>query len=1017
MQMEWATEGEMLLSAASAGAVKLQIRLFGTPEILCCGAPLPRLHSRRALWLLAILALKPGAAIERSRLAGMLWPDSPDTTALHNLRQTASDLRRALGDAADAIASTSARKLSLDLTLTDVDVVAFDTAVTGDSAGLRKAIDLYKGPLLEGCDEPWAVEARDARQELYLGALERLGEECFEGGDPSGAVRYLRLALGTDPYRESMCRTLMKALADCGELAAATEVFRDLRIRLNRDLNTAPDPSTVAAYRALRNTREPKMSSPQIPRPAVHTGRLPAPRTQLIGRDGAISEVARMLQRSRLVTLSGIGGIGKTSLALQVANDLEIQFEHGAVFANLSQLTDPAAVPDAVRELAGVISPQGSLDDLAILQSQLASRRMLLVIDNCEHVLQACASLADALLTACPDLVILATSRHALGLRDEIVWRVPPLSIPDAGHGPSALEDAAKLMEYPATRLFITRAMQASSTFTVSAGSAICILQICRRLEGLPLAIELAAARVTVLTVEQIAQRLDRALLLLTQGDPTVPERHQTLRALIDWSYDLLDDKERALLRGLSVFAGACSLESVTKVIDIDEFEAIELLASLVAKSLVSMQSGSSNTARYRLLDTIRQYASEQLDRSGEGALRSHTHALCFRALAVEARNLVNGPDSSVCLELLPEDHNNFRAALEWARTEGGDRDTGLEIAEGLWRFWNIRGYFKEGRAWLAEFTAHECRPDLRSIRARALNGAGVIAEVQGDYLTARELHLKSLAISRELGDPICIAASLHNLATITIYLGDSSNAGELLEESLALRRETGDERGIAGSLGHLGLLAHGKGDFDTAATLFQESLEIFRRLGDHRWMASVLNNLGGVEFERGNTLTADDLFEECVEITRRLGDRRATAVALTNLASTARKRGDLRTALSCSVESLEISDEIGCRPSVADALNGLAALAAAVSNHLLAARLWSAASEVRSEIGAAMESAEQRRHDDTIAASRCANADNASFDRAWREGARMTAGEALAYASEIEKQLAAGYLLLVSGS
>jgi non-specific serine/threonine protein kinase len=638
--------------------------------------------------------------------------------------------------------------------------------------------------------------------------------------------------------------------------------------------------------------------------------------TSFIGREREMREVSGLLADARLVTLMGPGGTGKTRLALQTAADLSEQFPHGVWLVELAPLSDPASVVQTVATVFGVREVPGhALLDTLI--DYLRARELLLVVDNCEHLTAAAADLAAALLRTCPKVRVLATSREVLNAHGERIYRVPLLSIPDAGRR-VLVQDLA---HFDATRLFLERASLSNPNLEIADAQAPLVVDICTRLDGLPLAIELAAARARVLSIEQIAKRLDDRFRLLTGGSRTGLPHHQTLRATVDWSYDQLTDDERSLWRRLSVFAGSFPLDAV-EAICADEYteDVLELLVRLVDKSLVIVDATSTDV-RYRMLETIRTYGRDRLREVGEHLEWTRRHLAWHLRVAEEAETHLRGPDQIQWLDRIELDYDDFRQALEWAATDETAREEGARLAVALVRFWSLRGYLREGRAWLEGIVAARGLP--AALRAAAGYGAGLLAFHQGDNARAEAMSTDSLALCRQLGDTQGIALALNVLGSLARNRGDYRQAAALLEESIAICRRAEHTWALADALNILGVAARRQGDRDGATALFEESLTLWRALGDKSGLATSLGHLGVVARQHGDYERARVLHEESLALRRELGDRRSTAAALSSLGVVAYFQED-RQAATLVEESLELSRELGDKLSIAAALNTL---------------------------------------------------------------------------------------------
>ncbi len=646
--------------------------------------------------------------------------------------------------------------------------------------------------------------------------------------------------------------------------------------------------------------------------------------TSFIGREREQGEIKSLLSTARLVTLMGPGGAGKTRLALQVAADLSEKFPKGVWLAELAPLSDPEIVIQTVATVFGVREAPGRpLQDTLV--DYLRTRELLLVLDNCEHLVQISAHLAATLLRGCPKLRILATSREALGTAGEVTYRVPSLTVPDSRRTVSV----DQLTRFDATNLFLERAALSNPHLVVTDATAPLVAHICRRLDGIPLAIELAAARVKVLSVEQIAKRLDDRFRLLTGGSRAGLPHHQTLRTTVDWSYELLSEEERVLFRRLAVFAGGFSLEPVEAVCSgggIGADDVLDLLARLVDKSLVVAESMTGDV-RYRMFETIRQYSRERLQESGEADALLRRHLKWHLGLAEQAAPHLQGPDQVSWLDRLELDYDDFRAALEWVRAEGSCVEEGARLAGALHRFWALRGYLTEGREWL-EAILSKGHGVSSSARAKAAYGTGVLALLQGDYARAESLSRASLHLHRESGDTLSIALALNALGLVARNRGDYGQAMALLEESLTVSRRAGHRWALAEGLNIAGIVARRQGDHRLATGMFEESLALWRELGDNWGLAASLGHLGVVARHRGDYQRAKALHEESLILRRQLGDQRNIAAALSSLGVVARHLGEHEQAVALFEESLALSRELGDKLNSAATLSHLGSAA-----------------------------------------------------------------------------------------
>ena len=749
---------------------------------------------------------------------------------------------------------------------------AFVSAEAAIAAALaaQTALHAEVWPLPEG-------ETLRVRMALHAGKAEERGGDYF--GAPLG--RTARLLSAAHGGQTLLSETLAILLSSApGEGA----VLRSLGRHRLKDL-TEPQEVFQLTHPALPPDFPPLRSLESF------THNLPSQLSSFVGRSREMEDARRMLTETRLLTLTGTGGAGKTRLALQVAAEAIEDYADGVWLVELAPLADPRLLVQAVAAVFGVGEEGGERALAETLTDTLRLKSVLLVWDNCEHLVAACAHLAESLLRACPGLHLLATSREALEIGGEAVLPISSLSLPP-GAGASVPE---ALADCDAVRLFVDRAMAAQPTFRLGAGNVAAVAQVCARLDGIPLALELAAARVRVLTPEQIAARLDDRFRLLSGGSRTALPRQQTLRALIDWSYDLLPPAEKSLLRRLSVFAGGWALEAAETVcagasIDgagVEEWEVLDLLSHLVAKSLIVVEPPAGGHVRYRLLENLRSYAGERLAETGEGDALAARHRDWFLALSEAAEAHLSGPEQASWLDRLERDHDNLRAALSDSHESEGGIEAGLRMAGALWKFWWMRGYFSEGRGFLGRALANSGDIDP-SLRAKALRRLGILAEGQGDYETAVSHYKEGLGIYKSLDDNFGIALILNSLGNIASSQSDWGTARDYYEQGLVIFRAQADEGRTAVLLMNIGIIANHQREYAEARSLYEDSLEIFRRRQDSGPLAAVLLNLGELACNQRDYASARAYLFEGLQVAEQLGEKECIASILTTLGYTA---------------------------------------------------------------------------------------------------------------------------------
>jgi predicted ATPase/DNA-binding CsgD family transcriptional regulator len=659
----------------------------------------------------------------------------------------------------------------------------------------------------------------------------------------------------------------------------------------------------------------------RLPTAPRYRNNLPLQLTSFIGRESESSAIKQRLWTTRLLTLTGPGGCGKTRLALRVADDLPDAFVDGVWWIELAALVDPNLIAQTIATAFG-LRAEASRPPLEALIDYLRSKQILLILDNCEHLIEACAQLIHSLLQTCPDLYVMATSREVLRIGGEAPYLVPPMATPH----PREMPPVDALAHYEAVQLFVDRAAAVLPGFAVTDRNAAAVAQVCYRLDGMPLAIELAAARVKLLPVDQIATRLDDRFRLLTDGSRTALPRHQTLRATIDWSYDLLTEGERRVLRRLSVFVGGWTLEAAEAVCaDREQAESahiapanvLDLLTQLVDKSLVIAERKQVDETRYRMLETIGQYARDRLLESGEVEQTRTGHLDFFLAFAVKSRPKAHGPEQVIWLKRLDADCDNFRTAMDWA-AESGQAQAGLRLGGALQPYWVTRGYFRELRERFERLLARPEAAERTPARALVLGMTGWYAALLDDPEAARTLIEEGLAISRERGPEgkFCLAWSLIFLASVMQGL-DKDLARHAIDESILLARELGETVVITSGLNLRGSLAIRQGDYALARTLYGESVSVSRNVGNHWEEASGLGNLGWVLYLLGDYSAARALCEEAQALSLAVGVKMDVAWALWNLGRIAQIQGDYQQAAGCLEGGLTIYREVGFKEGI----------------------------------------------------------------------------------------------------
>lgn len=729
--------------------------------------------------------------------------------------------------------------------------------------------------------------------------------------------------------------------------------------------------------------------SPEHLRDPASVNNLPPQLTTLIGREREVAAARDLLMggETRLLTLSGPGGVGKTRVGLKLAEDVACEFAAGVLFVSLAPVRDPDLVVPTIAQAAGV-REAGERSLFGRLESHLRDRQLLLFLDNFEQVADA-APVVTELLKGCPFLKVLITSRESLRLSGEQEFPVPQLGLPD----PQRLPQTEASSRYEAVALFEERARRVRPDFRLTAANAPLVAGICARLDGLPLAIELAAARIRLLPPQKMLERLEHRLEVLTGGARDAPARQRTLGKTIEWSYDLLDPAEQLLFRRLAVFSGGCTLEAAEAVTGEPGGDTLGTLEALIDKNLLRGTERYDGEPRLTMLETIRDYALERLSSSGEEEAIRRAHAGYYLALAERAKPHLTTAVQVAWLDLLESEHDNLRAALSWS-LDREQPETALRLGRALWRFWYLRCYLSEGQRWLDGALARVGGAPL--LRAGALSGAGHIAWGRGDFGRAAALHEESLRLFRRLGDRAGVAASLNGLSFVSRMRGEYAAARVMCEEALSVYRELDDRWGIAQSLFLSGATAAFGGDHAAARPLLEESVALYREIGERQGLADALGVLGMSAVSQEDYGAALPLLEESRTVMRNVGYRRGLAKTSSCLGDIALKRGVHAKARVLYEEGLEILRELDDRWWMAWCLEGLAGVAAALGQPRRAARVFGATEAFREEIKGPRPAAHRADYERRVADAR-SQLDEATFAAAWEEGRTMTPDEALA--------------------
>lgn len=891
--------------------------------------------------------------------------------------------------------------------LWDQQPQALQSVLAHQNATLRRAIEEHAGYIFKTANHAFFavfVRAPDAL-EAALAAQQDLQAQV---SDAAGGALQVRMALHTGAPEARDDDYFGPALNRVARLLSAGHGGQILLSAATQELVRDQLPPTVAlrdlGRHRLRDLIHPEhifqLVAPDLPADfaPLHTldyrpNNLPVSSEPLIGRERDITETSALLRRPaiRLVTLVGPGGAGKTRLSLQIAADLLDSFVDGVWFVDLAPIHDAGLVGSTITHALGIKEAAGQ-PSVDTLKTALRDKQSLILLDNFEQVMPAASLIAD-LLTAAPQLKVLVTSREVLRVYGEHEYLVLPLAVPDLRN----LPPLEQLGQYAAVELFIQRARALNPEFRITNETAPAVAEICVRLDGLPLAIELAAARSREFPPQALLTRLDHRLALLVGGAQSHSDRQQTLRGTIDWSFGLLDSDTQRFFSRLSIFVGGCTIEAAEAVCNLhDDLHIEDVLVALVDKSLLRQEMSPEGEPRFGMLETIHEYARERLEDGSEAAVLHRQHAAFFLALAEQAAPELEGRRQGVWLDRLEVETGNFRVALgrRSSTSEGGE--SRLRLATSLTILWAKRGYASEGRTWLERLLKESETPTV--VRAPAYAALGTLAWQQGDYPPARAAHEQALALYQELGDQHGIATALRNIGAQALNQGDYQQGSIYLEQSLALGQQIGDIHNTANSLLNLGLIARDQGNAARALELNHQSLALFRTLDDMTGIAVLTHNLGELAQDSGDLAEAAARYSESLDYFEAAGHIWGIAYTLHKLATLAVAAGELPRATVLLQQALLHMRELGDRRGVAWCLEVLAGIASEQRQPERAARLWGAAAAIREHIGVPIPPTDEPEHERTIAVAR-ARLDQAAWDSAWAAGQAMPLAQALLFA------------------
>lgn len=939
-----------------------ELMLFGTMDARVDGVSLQRSLPAKGKLLLAFLAINPGRPVASSVIADSVFPDSQAIDPHEIIKKTVQDVRKALGSEALRLVTPAPRMFALNLEGATCDWLIFHSALKEASPeSLKHAANVQSRVFLESETYPWVIAEQTRCLLLRQSALDKLFLNAMDRADLAAAGHLLSQQLVIEAafvsVNEESWRLLLTALLKRQEYGLLHHYYSLLKTFLEHTSGRPPEPATIAIYQAvpkqiLRQLVQPKPRARKTLLP--DSARLPTYPYALLGREEELRELSETFTQTRLISIVGIGGIGKTRFAVQAAGDIAVATKEDAGFIDLA----PCLSGDIVRAIAACLGVKENPCEALIraLKDFISTKRLLIILDNCEHVVEAVAPVCVELLRDCPNLRLICTSREALRVDGEHVFSLNPLSLPlaattsEVGHSRAYLEICRHA---PSVRLFGERALAVLPGFRLTQHNSKSVVDLCRLVDGLPLGIEMIASQVASLPLERILEDLSNCILHLKHHKRGITQRHQTLLAALDWSYGILTAAEQMLVRRLSVVPGGCTVLAAQQICSdsLLPADAIpELLGDLVSKSLLLFADTDGKTSRFSFLETVRVYANDRLRLAGERDYFKIRYLDYFVLLAEEADQNLSGADQKQWLERMDSDYSNLRAALALSLEQ--DHVCGQRLGYSLSRYWEIRGFYSEAKEWLTILVSHSEACDTSEVHGRLLQAAGWFHHITGKYEIARALLEQSLEILHRHENRVDASVTLIKLGFVAFNQREMEKARSLFLESLAIRRELKDKRLIAIALVNLGIVATELSDYALGQTYYREALTNIEEVGDRRMKANCLTCLGYLAQHQSDFLSAILLLEESVSILRDIGDKYLLRYTLLNLGAAAYGLDYLELARDSYVECLKLSHEGKIPMSVMSCLESLANVAVKQQQWDRGAQLWGAAEAMSTSLG-----------------------------------------------------------------